>query len=90
MVAVVVGVTKFPLGAWMVLVLIPVLVVLLLGIRRRCRIAHDQLVVTDEDLRTRPDLDPYQLQRVVIPVADLNRPAMRAAAYAAPSPAMAL
>jgi amino acid transporter len=82
-VAVVVGVTKFALGAWMVLVLIPILVVILLSIRRHYHIARDQLVVTDEDLRTRPDLDPYQLEHVVvIPVADLNRPAVRAAAYA--------
>jgi hypothetical protein len=82
-VAVVVGVTKFALGAWVVLVLIPLLVLLLLGIRRHYHIARDQLVVTDEDLRTRPDLDPQQLQHVVvIPVADLNRAAVRAVAYA--------
>jgi amino acid transporter len=82
-VAVVVGATKFALGAWMVLVLIPVLVLLLLSIRRHYHIARDQLVVTDEDLRTRPDLDPHRLQHlVVIPVADLNRAAVRAVAYA--------
>ena len=77
------GVTKFALGAWMVLVLIPLLVLLLLGIRRHYHLARDQLLVTDEDLRTRPDLDPHQLQHVVvIPVADLNRAAVRAVAYA--------
>jgi amino acid transporter len=82
-VAVVVGATKFALGAWMVLLLIPILVLLLLGIRRHYHIARDQLVVTDEDLRTRPDLDPHRLQHVVvIPVADLNRAAVRAVAYA--------
>ena len=82
-VAVVVGVTKFALGAWMVLVLIPLLVLLLLSIRRHYHLARDQLVVTDEDLRTRPDLDPHQLRHVfVIPVADLNRAAVRAVAYA--------
>jgi hypothetical protein len=82
-VAVVVGATKFALGAWMVLLLIPILVLLLLSIRRHYHIARDQLVVTDEDLRTRPDLDPHRLQHVVvIPVADLNRAAVRAVAYA--------
>ena len=82
-VAVVVGVTKFALGAWMVLVLIPLLVLLLLSIRRHYHLARDQLVVTDEDLRARPDLDPHQLRHVfVIPVADLNRAAVRAVAYA--------
>jgi amino acid transporter len=82
-VAIVVAVTKFALGAWVVLVLIPLLVLLLLGIRRHYSIARDQLAVTEEDLRTRPDLDPQQLQHVVvIPVADLNRAAVRAVAYA--------
>jgi amino acid transporter len=82
-VAIVVAVTKFALGAWVVLVLIPLLVLLLLGIRRHYSIARDQLAVTEQDLRTRPDLDPHQLQHVVvIPVADLNRAAVRAVAYA--------
>ena len=82
-VAVVVGVTKFALGAWMVLLLIPGLVFVLYSIRRHYLLARDQLLVTDEDLRTRPDLDPRQLQHVVvIPVADLNRAAVRAVAYA--------
>ncbi|HEX2032782.1 MAG TPA: APC family permease [Chloroflexota bacterium] len=82
-VAVVVGVTKFALGAWMVLVLIPLLVLLLLAIRRHYRNAEDQLVVTAADLRTRPELDPSRLQHVlVIPVADLNLAAAHAVAYA--------
>jgi Amino acid permease len=82
-VAVVVAVTKFALGAWVVLVLIPLLVLLLLGVRRHYYIARDQLAITEQDLRTRPDLDPHQLQHVVvIPVADLNRAAVRAVAYA--------
>jgi hypothetical protein len=82
-VALVVGVTKFALGAWIVLLLIPLLVFVLYSIRRHYLSARDQLLVTDADLRTRPDLDPQQLQHVVvIPVADLNRAAVRAVAYA--------
>ena len=46
-VAIVVGVTKFALGAWMVLVLIPLLVLLLLSIRRHYHLARDQLAVTE-------------------------------------------
>jgi hypothetical protein len=82
-VAVVVGITKFALGAWVVLLLIPTLVVILLAIRRHYFNARDQLVVTDEELRNRPDLNPHALQHVVIvPVADFNLAAMRAIAYA--------
>jgi hypothetical protein len=79
----VVGITKFALGAWVVLVLIPIIVVVLLGIRRHYRDAHDQLVLTDRDLHSRADLDPQQLQHtLIIPVADLNLATMRAIAYA--------
>jgi len=82
-VAVVVGITKFALGAWIILLLIPTLVLILLGIRRHYTEAREQLAVTDEDLHTRPDLDPEKLDHVVIiPVADLNRASVRAVAYA--------
>ncbi|MGH2370428.1 MAG: APC family permease, partial [Chloroflexota bacterium] len=82
-VAVVVGVTKFALGAWVVLVLIPGVVLVLLGIRQHYLHVADQLVVTPEDLRATPDLDAERLRHtVLIPVADLNRAALRAIAYA--------
>jgi amino acid transporter len=82
-VAVVVGVTKFALGAWVVLVLIPLLVALLLGVRRHYRRVADELVVTGDEADTSPELDPTRLHHtVLIPVADVNRVTMRAAAYA--------
>jgi amino acid transporter len=82
-VAIVVGVTKFALGAWVVMVLIPILVLILIGIRSHYQAAREQLMLREEDLRTRPDLDPEQIEHtVIIPVADITRATMRAIAYA--------
>jgi amino acid transporter len=82
-VAIVVGVTKFALGAWVVLVLIPALVFLLLGIRRHYRQVADELVITGNEAQTIPELDAARLQHtVLIPVGDVNRAILRAVAYA--------
>jgi amino acid transporter len=82
-VAVVVGATKFTLGAWVVLVLIPALVVLLLAIRRHYLGVAAELAVSDDRTTASPELDPLQLQHtVIVPVAGLNRAALRAIAYA--------
>jgi amino acid transporter len=82
-VAIVVGVTKFALGAWVVLVLIPALVFLLLGIRRHYRQVADELVITGDEAQTIPELDAARLHHtVLIPVGDVNRAILRAVAYA--------
>jgi hypothetical protein len=82
-VAVVVGVTKFELGAWVVLVLIPLLVLLLLGIRRHYHDVADQVTVDPNDEREHPDTVAAQLVHyMLIPVKDLDRTALRAIAYA--------
>ncbi|HET7767247.1 MAG TPA: APC family permease [Chloroflexota bacterium] len=82
-VAVVVGATKFALGAWVVLVLIPVLVLGLLGIRRHYHDVADQVAVDPNDAREHPDTVAAQLAHyLLIPVKDLDRTALRAIAYA--------
>jgi len=67
-VAVAVGVAKFALGAWMVLLLVPVLVALMLGIRRHYRDVEDALTLQ------RPDLPLPRLEapRVFVPVGRLD------------------
>ena len=74
--------SKFIHGAWMVVCLIPVLVGIFLFIERHYRKVREELAVDP----TRPDssdLNPELLEHtVVIPVAGLNRAALRAVAYA--------
>jgi amino acid transporter len=82
-VAVVVGITKFALGAWVVLVLIPFLVMVLLGIRRHYHDVADQVSVDPNDRSEHPDVAAGRLVHyVLIPVKDLDRTALRAIAYA--------
>jgi amino acid transporter len=77
-VLVVVAVTKFTLGAWMVLVVLPVIVGLLYAINRHYRTVHDALTLD------RPD-EPIPVLRppvVLIPVARLDRATLQAVAFA--------
>lgn len=75
-VAIVVGVSKFVLGAWMVLVLIPVLVWLMWRVH-----LHYQHLATASEPET--PIDPDKVRpRVIVPVANLSVPVRQAIAYA--------
>jgi amino acid transporter len=74
----VVAVTKFAYGAWMVLVVMPILVALLYAINRHYRSVQDALTLD------RPD-EPIPLLKppvVIIPVARLDRATLQAVAFA--------
>ena len=73
-VAIEVAVSKFALGAWVVLVLIPILIGIMLFIRSQYRSTGRQLAVRD-DLVVR---DPHRDERVVIPVPGINRAVIQA------------
>ena len=77
-VLVVVVYTKFFYGAWMVLVVMPILVGLLFAINRHYRTVHDALLLD------RPD-EPIPVLKppvVLIPVARLDRATLQAVAFA--------
>jgi len=83
LVALVVGITKFALGAWMVLLLCPMFVLLLLGIRRHYQEVADQVVVDLNNREEHPERIGRRLSHyIVIPVAELNLPTIQAIAYA--------
>ncbi len=71
--------TKFLLGAWIVLVLMPLLILLFRSINRHYTRAADELRLTDEDSPT-----AYQTteQVVIVPIADLNKSTVNALNYA--------
>lgn len=77
-VLVIVAVTKFTLGAWLVILVMPILVALLYGVHRHYRAVEDALVVTGEEP------PPTEVQRpiVVVPVSRLDRPTLRALGFA--------
>lgn len=76
-VAVVVGVAKFEFGAWIVLILIPVLIGMMWGIGSHYRHVRDALTLEQPD----PPL-PTMTPRVVVPINRLDRAAVRALAFA--------
>ncbi len=75
---VVVAVTKFEHGAWMVLVTLPVLVFLLFATNQHYRSVSDALVLEDPDRPLPRPLPPI----VVVPIARLDRSAVQALAFA--------
>jgi len=74
----VVAVTKFQLGAWMVIALLPLLVALLYGIHRHYRTVQDALVISSGEEQVPLLAAPV----VIVPVARLDRAALQALAFA--------
>lgn len=73
-VAVVFAIAKFGLGAWIVIIIVPILVALMLLIRREYTTAEDELHVRPEATIERP----RHRQRVVVPLQDMRRDAIQA------------
>jgi amino acid transporter len=77
-VAIVVGVSKFLLGAWMVLLFIPLLVLGMRAIHQH----YDALSAAEEGEPETP-LNPRAIRvRAIVPIANLGLPARQALAYA--------
>ena len=72
--AVEVGASKFALGAWMVLVLIPVLIAVMLFIKRQYASTAAQLAVRTDVRLPGPRRD----ERVIVPVPGINRAVVQA------------
>jgi hypothetical protein len=73
-VLVVITLAKFPRGAWIVLLAVPVITALMLFIHREYGQQAEELAVRDEGPIPRPHRD----QRVVIPVPGINRAVVQA------------
>jgi amino acid transporter len=76
-VAVIVGVAKFALGAWMVLLLIPLLIGVMWAIGRHYRSVDEALAVS-----WKAEPLPSRVPRVIVPISRLDRAAFNALAYA--------
>jgi hypothetical protein len=73
-VAVVFAIAKFALGAWIVIVIVPVMVAIMLLIRREYLGAEEELFVRPEAQITAP----RRRQRVVVPLPELRRDSIQA------------
>ncbi|MBI4320386.1 MAG: APC family permease [Chloroflexi bacterium] len=77
-VTVVVAVSKFALGAWMIMVLIPLLMLMMWGIKRHYRKLEDALTLERIDA----PLPRPRLPKVVVPISRLDTTALQGLAYA--------
>lgn len=78
LVAVFAGISKFILGAWVVLLLVPLLVLMMVAIRRHYDRVERSLAVD----WSREALGPLEPPRIIVPVARLDRAALAALRYA--------
>ncbi len=74
----VVGMSKFVAGAWITIILIPLLVVIFLQIRRYYEDVRQQLSLRGQQ----PPVKTYPAPRVVIPIAGVHRAIFDAVGYA--------
>ncbi len=73
-VAVVFAIAKFGLGAWVVIIIVPIMVMAMLFIHREYRDAEEELHVRPDAHIERPSRD----QRVVVPLQDMRRDVIQA------------
>lgn len=80
-VAIIIISTKFVGGAWIILMLLPVIIMTLIGIRRHYDSVSEQLRLSARQIRNRP-ITWTRDSAVVVAVDTLNRAAVRAIDYA--------
>jgi amino acid transporter len=80
-VAIVIAVTKFIHGAWIVIILIPIIVLILRAIGRHYESVEREIEVSDEELRVLRLQAPAQ-QTVIVPVGAINRAVVDTLSYA--------
>ncbi len=78
-VAIIFGYTKFIYGAWLVILIIPIIVLFCLGIARHYRQVAEQVRPKDDDA---PPVVRTVEQVVIVPVSDINKVTLNALTYA--------
>ena len=71
--------TKFIYGAWIVLLLMPVIILMFRAINRHYTRAAAELALTDDDV---PGARQQTEQVVIVPIADINKSTVKALSYA--------
>lgn len=78
----VIAVTKFRQGAWIVVILIPILIFLILKVKRHYTSVYNQLRIKPEEYEE-IDIEKYPYNnRVIVPIDNINKSSVRALKYA--------
>jgi len=81
-VVIIIGISKFREGAWIVIVVIPILVFMMLKINKHYRAIAKQLRVSPEDLQSIKISENHYRNRVIVPIESINKASIRALRYA--------
>lgn len=79
---IIIGATKFVHGAWVVIVIIPILVNIMLKIRHHYTAVAKQLKIESKELSSVDFEKDIYRNRVIVPIASVNKASIRALRYA--------
>lgn len=80
-VVVIIAFAKFHEGAWIVVIIIPILIFLMLKVKKHYNSVQKQLKLRSEEYETCPVKKSYN-NSVIVPIESINRTSMRALKYA--------
>lgn len=81
-VVLIIAYTKFPKGAWIVIVIIPLLVFAMLKVKKHYNSVAQQLKMGQDEIEA-SDIDNFRYRnRVIVPIDSLNKASIRALKYA--------
>ncbi len=81
-IVIVIAITKFTMGAWIVVIVIPVMIFLMLKVKTHYMALHKQLKISPEELKDVSIPRDVYTNRVIVPIASINRASIRALRYA--------
>lgn len=81
-VAVVIAITKFTQGTWIVIIVIPALILVTLRVKKHYMAVRKQLRIKPEDLDTIDIDDTHYRNRVIVPIESINKSSIRALRFA--------
>lgn len=81
-IVIVIAITKFTMGAWIVVIVIPVMILLMLKVKRHYLALLKQLKITPEELKEVSIPRDVYRNRVIVPIESINKASIRALRYA--------
>jgi len=81
-VVIIIAITKFKHGAWIVIIIIPTLILLMLKVKRHYTALAKQLKIEPEDLSSLNLRRDTYINKVIVPIQSINKSSIRAIRYA--------
>ena len=82
LVVIIIAIFKFEEGAWIVVILVPILVFLMMRVKRHYTAIAKQLRIPDEAFATLDISKDHYRNRVIVPIENINQPSIRALRFA--------